>query len=454
MVYSSERKDIRIVAVGDAMPTRDLTRFDEPEYLGLVELLRSADVSVANLETTVRRRDEGHPGVSMGTIMSTPPDLLSDLKWMGFNLVSSSNNHATDYGVGGILAAIDHLDAARLPFAGIGPTLMTARAPGYVDTKMGRVGLVSATSFFGAHARAGDSRPDAPGRPGINPLRFSKVHTVDEKSFREIARMKEELGLAKAQKRNASHFYSRTEAPLDKDEEIVFLDGRFRLGSEFSISTVVHPEDAADNLRQIREARRRADWVIFAFHNHELGLAGQDAAKSKADMEEPAGFAQDFARQAIDAGADMVVCHGPHVPFGVEIYNGKPILHSLGNFILQNDTVEAYPADAYQRFGMAVDATPADFIDERSGNGTRGFDGSVRYWLSIAAECEFESGGLARLKLHPLDLGFNTRRSERGRPVLAKGEPARFVLERVKYLSERYGTTMKIEDGCAVVEIG
>jgi hypothetical protein len=87
----------------------------------------------------------------------------------------------------------------------------------------------------------------------------------------------------------------------------VFLDRKFRLGAGFSSSTSVHAEDAAGNLRQIREARRRADWVIFAFHNHELGEAGRETAKSKADMEEPAGFALDFARQAIDAGADLVV---------------------------------------------------------------------------------------------------------------------------------------------------
>ncbi|MBZ9653734.1 CapA family protein [Phyllobacterium lublinensis] len=453
MVYSSEGRDIRFVAVGDAMPTRSLTRFEEPEYLQLVELLRSADASIANLETTVRTENEGNPNVSTGTIMSTPPELVGDLQWMGINLVSASNNHACDYGVGGILATKKYLGEARLPFAGIGPTLMTARAPGYLDTRNGRVAIVSATSFFGAHARAGDSRPDTPGRPGINPLRFTKVHTVDEKSFGEISRMKEALGYAKAQKRNASHFYSSTEAPLDRAEEIVFLDNKFRLGSDFSVTTAVHPEDAADNLRQISDARRRADWVVFAFHNHELGPAGQEEAKSKADMEEPATFALEFCHAAIDAGADMVVCHGPHVPFGVEIYKGKPILHSLGNFILQNDTVTAYPADAYARFGMAVDATPADFIEERSGNGTKGFDGSRRYWSSIAAECEFKAGRLSKLILHPLDLGYGTRRSERGRPVIATGEVAQFVLERVKHLSERFGTTVVIEGERATVAI-
>lgn len=453
MVYASEGGDIRIFAVGDAMPTRSLTKYDETDYLGLIELMRAADVTVANLETTVRTSAEGNPNVSTGTIMSTPPELLTELQWMGINLVSAANNHTCDYGISGVMATIEHLQQANLAFAGIGPTLMKARAPGYVDTKMGRIGLVSATTFFGAHARAGDSRPDSPGRPGINPLRFSKLYSVDERAFRDLARIKAELGFDLAQKRNAAHFYSSSEAPLDTGADQVFLNEKFRLGSEFGTSTVAHAEDAAGNLRQIGEARRRAEWVVFAFHNHELGDAGRETAVSKADMEEPAGFAHQFARDAIDAGADMVIGHGPHVAFGIEIYKGRPILHSLGNFILQNDTVESYPADAYARFGMAVDATPAEFIDERSGGGKRGFDGSIRYWLGIAAECEFKAGNLAKLIIHPLDLGFGTRRSERGRPVLARGEAARNVLERVKYLSERYGTQMTIEKDRAVVAL-
>lgn len=451
MIYASEKRDIRMLAVGDTMPTRRLTVYDEPQYLALVELMRSADASIANLETTVRRPDEGHPNISTGTIMSTPPELLADLAWMGINLVSSSNNHATDYGVGGILASIDHLRKAGLAFAGIGATLTAARAPCYLETAKGRIGLVSATSFFAAHARAGDSRPDAPGRPGINPLRFSKIHTVDDEAFRDVARIKEALGLSLAQKRNAAHFYSRSEAPLDLEDEQVFLEGRFRRGDGFAVSTEVHRGDAEANLRQIREARRRADWVVFAFHNHEMGAAGQESAKSKADLEEPAGFALDFARAAIEAGADMVVFHGPHVPLGVEVHRGRPILHSLGNFVLQNDTVASYPADAYDRFGLPIDATPADFIDERSGHGTRGFDASLRYWLSIVADAEFRAGRLTGLKLHPVDLGHTAARSERGRPVLARGDAARIVLERVRDLSMRFGTEIVVRDDHALV---
>ncbi len=35
----------------------------------------------------------------------------------------------------------------------------------------------------------------------------------------------------------------------------------------------------------------------------------------------------------IDAGADVVVGHGPHVLRGIEFYGGKPIVYSLGNFL-------------------------------------------------------------------------------------------------------------------------
>jgi poly-gamma-glutamate synthesis protein (capsule biosynthesis protein) len=42
-----------------------------------------------------------------------------------------------------------------------------------------------------------------------------------------------------------------------------------------------------------------------------------------------------ICRSAIDAGADLVVGHGPHVLNGVELYKGKPILYSLGHFYMQ-----------------------------------------------------------------------------------------------------------------------
>jgi len=49
--------------------------------------------------------------------------------------------------------------------------------------------------------------------------------------------------------------------------------------------------------------------------------------------EEPTAFLQSYAEAAIDHGAAFVICHHPHVVHGVSIYNGVPIVYSLGNFI-------------------------------------------------------------------------------------------------------------------------
>jgi poly-gamma-glutamate synthesis protein (capsule biosynthesis protein) len=61
LIYHAESGAIRMLLAGDAMPSRRLTPFDEPDYLALVNLLRSADIAFVNLETTVRNRDEGVP---------------------------------------------------------------------------------------------------------------------------------------------------------------------------------------------------------------------------------------------------------------------------------------------------------------------------------------------------------------------------------------------------------
>lgn len=54
--------------------------------------------------------------------------------------------------------------------------------------------------------------------------------------------------------------------------------------------------------------------------------------------ERPEAYQRDLAFQYIDAGADMVVGSHPHVMQGIEYYEGKPIIYSLGNFIFNNST--------------------------------------------------------------------------------------------------------------------
>ena len=453
MTYRAAKGDIRLLLLGDAMPARRLTRFDEPDYLALVDLVRGADASIANLETTVRELHEGAPILTHGTPMSTPPALLDDLGWMGIDMLACANNHATDYGIDGLMAMLAHLGRRSIPFAGAGANLAEARRPGYFDCAAGRVALLAATTFFPPWTRAADQRPDAAGRPGFAPLEFHTSYRVDEAALAQLRRIGDSLGFAAERTRQRALFFSAREAPADEGGAVHFLGRRFARGAGFAVETRADKADADSILRWIGEARRQADWVVFSFHNHEFGPAARTTAATNVAMEEPAAFAVEFARQAVEEGADVVFGHGPHLTLGVEIHKGRPILYSLGNFLFQNDNVPVFPAESYARFGLGPEATPTDFLDARTGNETRGFPASPEYWHGIAASCDFSAGRLAAVRLTPLDLGFGRPRAQRGRPLVARGEVAGAVLDRVRRLSARFGTDIAIEGESAAVRL-
>lgn len=83
----------------------------------------------------------------------------------------------------------------------------------------------------------------------------------------------------------------------------------------------------------IRDLDQRSDIVLVSFHG---GGEGADWTHVPRRMEvfagEERGDVYAFAHMAIDSGADVVLGHGPHVPRAVEVYRGRFIAYSLGNF--------------------------------------------------------------------------------------------------------------------------
>jgi poly-gamma-glutamate synthesis protein (capsule biosynthesis protein) len=385
--------------------------------------------------------------------MTTDPKLLEDLKWLGINMVSCANNHAFDYGEDGVLANLKHLNEAGMTHAGTGKNLAEARAPGYLDTPNGRVALVATTATFRPWNQAGEQRPDLRGRPGINPLGFTTTYNVDAAAFEQLRRISQGLGFEKSNERARKHFYSDKEIPDGKSAELSLLGNRYLPGEGFSITTKANDRDLQDNLRWLREARRQADWIVVSAHCHEFGGASLLTAGTRADLEETADFFTKFAHQAIDEGADIFVGHGSHFPMGIEIYKGKPIFYSVGNFIFQNETVGFFPADAYERFDLDLKATPSDFLDARTNRGKKGHPSDPAYWENMFAVCEFGSKKLKEVRVYPIDQGFGRPIPQRGRPLLAEGEVAQRVIERVKRLSERYGTKLSRRDGMGIIEV-
>ncbi|MBW6438374.1 CapA family protein [Actinoplanes hulinensis] len=101
--------------------------------------------------------------------------------------------------------------------------------------------------------------------------------------------------------------------------------------SPYAGANNVNDLDAAASV--VSEARERADLVVVQVH---MGAEGSDKAHVKPGNEiyfgENRGNPVKFSRTVIDAGADLVVGHGPHVLRGMEFYKGKLIAYSLGNF--------------------------------------------------------------------------------------------------------------------------
>ena len=85
--------------------------------------------------------------------------------------------------------------------------------------------------------------------------------------------------------------------------------------------------------RLVQAASKAADIVVVSFHGGAEGAAYQSVPKqTEVFFGEKRGNLPLFARTVIDAGADLVIGHGPHVSRGMEIYKGRLVAYSLGNF--------------------------------------------------------------------------------------------------------------------------
>ncbi len=451
MIYDSDCGDFAITLLGDVMPTRRLSVFREERYLKLREILTTADATFANLETSVHRYLEGHHGISGGTYMTTEPHLLEELKWFGVDLVSCANNHAFDYGEEGILATCAHLDAAGIVHAGTGRNLREARSPAYLDTPRGRVALIAVTATFPPHAVAGEQRPDVSGRPGINPLRHTTSYVVDDRGLGDLQRVGRALGFDAARERRRRLGDPKSRVGSGDPQEYQFGNLRFERGESFGIRTTGNKRDFKENLQQIKEARRMADWVVVSLHCHELGGEKLMTAQLRSDIEEMADFAVEFAHLSIDSGADIFVGHGPQEPFGVELYQDRPIFYSLGSTIFELETPRFLPEEAYARYGLGSEAGPADFAETRYQNDAVGHPSDPAYWKQVVACCEFRQKHLSRVYLYPLDLGFGKPRWQRGRPILADQKLGQEIIARVARLSQKLGTQVAWEDGRGVI---
>ncbi|MGE3652364.1 MAG: CapA family protein [Reyranellaceae bacterium] len=436
----SAPRPLRLLLTGDSILQRRLQSRADGVLAPLFDRVRAADVAFTNLEVLANDY-RGDPALeSGGSHFGAPSWVLDELVDAGFDLFATATNHSLDYGVSGLLHTLEAMESRGLSFAGTGRNLEDARRPVYHTHPHGTVAMVSCASSFAKGQEASAQRPDLPGRPGLNPLRFETVHEVTPPQLEALREIAEQLGLeAERQQRIKMGF---TFAPSDP---ALFPLGtmNFRASNRPAVRMTANRKDVDGIVRWIREARGLSDVVLVSLHAHEQ-------AESK---EIPAEFIPVFARAVIDAGADLVVGHGPHLLRGLEIYKGKPIFYSLGNFIGQNELVPKIPADGYERFRAEPDLTPGQVYQKRVRNDEVGFPADPRYWESVVPVLTFEDGALQGIELTPISLGGKEARHKRGRPRLAEGEEGRMILERFAALSRPFGTTLEIGPQSASVAL-
>jgi poly-gamma-glutamate capsule biosynthesis protein CapA/YwtB (metallophosphatase superfamily) len=427
-----------------------LMPFREPGFLRLRELFNESDAGIINGEILFHNYEDPPTYLSQ-TYMRCDPRFIKDLQWFGVDVMGCANNHGTDYGENGVLTNIRYLDEAGMLHAGSGENYAQSVAPVYFDTPNGRVALVSASSSARANSRAGEQRPDMKGRPGINLIRWINEWTVDSAMFEALQRMAEQFRW----RQTVPAWMKAAYGLGDPSEPVVYLHDRnllgvgsedpvacYRSGSGFERHSRAHALDVQRNLKSIADARRMADWVVFTMHSHEGGDS----------EEEPADHIVSLAHEVIDAGADVFLGHGPHIDRGVEIYKGRPILYSLGQLVVQNDTVALMPHDSMVLYGLGHQNTTPELLETRRAGARREHEGTDPHSQSAVATVSLTKKGLAELRLYPIEFGTGLPRSQSGRPILSEGDGARETLERLKRLSKPFGTGLEITDGMGVIK--
>ncbi len=422
-----------IIATGDSFITKPM-----PEYNGFSEIkdiIMSHDVRFNNLEITIHEK-KGYPAAfSGGTWAMAEPKRLDDLNKYGFNVYNTANNHSLDYSHGGLIATIENLKSRGVAFCGTGEDMESASAPCYIKTDNTTVALLGASSTFHDSDIAGPSNDAIFGRPGLNTVRVKETYYVTRDEFDALKKIAKTTDINSYEDFKIKNGYS-----LPSPDGILNFGGhRFVMSDKSYKKTEPHPADMTRMEAEIKNAKKNADIVLVSMHSHEI---------KDADPVIPDDFYVEFCHKCIDAGADAILGHGPHELRGIEMYNGKPIFYSLGNFIFQTETVSLQPAEAYLSKGFDKNTPVKEYMQARSKNGTSGYIVQPNIWRAVMASLTMDNGKVTDITLYPIDIGLDTKTKQVSFPTLSHSKD---TLEYLADLSKPFGTKIDIENAKVVL---
>lgn len=179
------------------------------------------------------------------------------------------------------------------------------------------------------------------------------------------------------------------------------------------IRTKPDAADLAMLLEDVAALRKQADVVILAFHAGVIRLP-----RIVSDYQVA------VARAAIDAGADLVVGHSPHIPKGIEVYKGKVIFYSIGVFAMTKPFAAPSWKEPAWKHGSVRNHTDLDPEYPFMPYGQA-------CTLSLLAKAQVSKEGVAKISFLPMAI------DKQYRPEILKHKDPRFneILEYMEWTS-------------------
>jgi poly-gamma-glutamate capsule biosynthesis protein CapA/YwtB (metallophosphatase superfamily) len=303
----------------------------------LAPLSSTADWTVVNLETVVGELDPGGALEAKRFLLQSTPFVTEALDEMGVDMVTLGNNHAYDWGESGLDSTFEVLDDAGIDAVGAGTSRAEATRGKLVELDSSTVGILSFTTVNGSFVNDQLPSPDAPVPADLDPTERwqyeERVYGFTLPSGYESVR---------PQPRRIStvwNIFEELEGQLDPDVENAMWQSMRAVFPELQdwVARRGHGGAAPYRRSEMEDEIKRlrgegADMVVVQVHGG-FQFAEVESA-----------FVKRIAHAAIDAGADAVVAHHPHVLQGVEWYNNKLIVYSLGNLLFDQDFLATFPS--------------------------------------------------------------------------------------------------------------
>ncbi|MDX0992806.1 capsule biosynthesis protein CapA [Sinorhizobium medicae] len=396
-----------LALTGQSLIKHDIRDIRTPAFQDVQSLLRQADLSFTNFEGTILGTHGGWPlkGSFFGC---SDPVVLDALGAIGFRALSLSNNHAFDLGPSGVLSTLEEVEKRGFLHAGLGRNAREVSRARIATINQRRIALVAMDGGPGPDFMyAADADENRPERPGVNRLRLSQVLEVDDVAFEQIRAVRDKIGYTAIDLANDSQ---PDDPPrLDPQAEVAIARSVFKRSNRYGRGVRIDEVDMARNLAAIASAARDSALVIAYLHHHHWA----------SDWYQLPEWVSGVAKRCIDAGASMFVSHGAPVLQPVEIYRGRPIFYSLGNFIFH--------------------------VRSEKSTWT-----AAEVWESVVGVCSFASdNSLIDISFHPVVIGGDDGLEDgvlerRLVPQLVTGDSAVRILGRLQEQSARLGAHIEI----------